>query len=101
MVTSTTEEVKNPQRDLPIGIGYVITIGSVTALCAALIGGILPLNPQSYAIKKELSGSHIEKHIEGLESFETLSEADPRKIEIVTSRKFSFVSFLLNAQSMS
>ncbi|KAL7594867.1 cationic amino acid transporter 2, vacuolar isoform X1 [Lactuca sativa] len=86
-VTSTAEEVKNPQRDLPIGIGvslftccvlymlvsavviglvpcsqldpdtpiasafasygmngavYVITIGSVTALCAALIGGILP-----------------------------------------------------------
>ncbi|XP_042753637.1 DExH-box ATP-dependent RNA helicase DExH17 [Lactuca sativa] len=46
------------------GAVYVITIGSVTALCAALIGGILPLNPQSYAIKKELSGSHIEKHIE-------------------------------------
>ncbi|KAL4591915.1 hypothetical protein LXL04_004890 [Taraxacum kok-saghyz] len=86
-VTSTAEEVKNPQRDLPIGIGvslftccvlymlvsgvvvglvpfsqldpdtpiasafasygmnnavYIITIGSVTALCAALIGGILP-----------------------------------------------------------
>ncbi|XP_024984797.1 cationic amino acid transporter 4, vacuolar-like isoform X1 [Cynara cardunculus var. scolymus] len=86
-VTSTAEEVKNPQRDLPIGIGvslftccvlymlvsavviglvpcsaldpdtpiasafasygmnwavYIITIGAVTALCAALIGGILP-----------------------------------------------------------
>ncbi|KAL8255759.1 hypothetical protein R6Q59_030826 [Mikania micrantha] len=86
-VTSTAEEVVNPQRDLPIGIGvslftccvlymlvsavviglvpysaldpdtpiamafasygmnwavYIITIGAVTALCAALIGGILP-----------------------------------------------------------
>ncbi|XP_076953785.1 cationic amino acid transporter 4, vacuolar-like [Bidens hawaiensis] len=86
-VTSTAEEVVNPQRDLPIGIGvslltccvlymlvsavviglvpsyaldpdtpiasafasygmnwavYIITLGAVTALCAALIGGILP-----------------------------------------------------------
>ncbi|KAJ0616480.1 putative amino acid/polyamine transporter I, cationic amino acid transporter [Helianthus annuus] len=86
-VTSTAEEVMNPQRDLPIGIGvslltccvlymlvaavviglvpysaldpdtpiasafasygmnwavYIVTIGAVTALCAALIGGILP-----------------------------------------------------------
>ncbi|KAI3823399.1 hypothetical protein L1987_04834 [Smallanthus sonchifolius] len=86
-VTSTAEEVVNPQRDLPIGIGvslltccvlymlvsavviglvpcyaldpntpiasafasygmnwavYIVTIGAVTALCAALIGGILP-----------------------------------------------------------
>ncbi|KAK1434973.1 hypothetical protein QVD17_00728 [Tagetes erecta] len=86
-VTSTAEEVVNPQRDLPIGIGvslftccvlymlvsavvvglvpcsaldpdtpiamafasygmnwavYIVTTGAVTALCAALIGGILP-----------------------------------------------------------
>ncbi|KAJ7971952.1 Cationic amino acid transporter vacuolar-like [Quillaja saponaria] len=86
-VTSTAEEVKNPQRDLPLGIAisllvccilymlvsmvivglvpyyaldpdtpvslafanygvqwavYIITIGAVTALCASLLGAILP-----------------------------------------------------------
>ncbi|XP_061363864.1 cationic amino acid transporter 2, vacuolar-like isoform X2 [Gastrolobium bilobum] len=86
-VASTAEEVKNPQRDLPIGIaaslflccgmymmvsivviglvpyyainpdtpissafsdngmqwaGYIINVGAFTALCAALMGGILP-----------------------------------------------------------
>lgn len=86
-VASTAEEVKNPQRDLPLGIGtalsiccalymlvsivivglvpyyamdpdtpissafashgmrwasYVITIGTVTALCSTLMGSILP-----------------------------------------------------------
>ncbi|XP_059462267.1 cationic amino acid transporter 2, vacuolar-like [Corylus avellana] len=86
-VASTAEEVKNPQRDLPIGIGaalflccalymmvsviivglvpyyamdrdtpissafashgmqwaaYIITIGTITALCSTLMGSILP-----------------------------------------------------------
>uniref|UniRef100_A0A9I9CUX6 Cationic amino acid transporter C-terminal domain-containing protein n=1 Tax=Cucumis melo TaxID=3656 RepID=A0A9I9CUX6_CUCME len=50
-ITSTAEEMKNPQRDLPLGIGltmlicsilYVITIGAVTALFASLLGSILP-----------------------------------------------------------
>ena len=30
-------------------------------------------------------------HSMGIKSFETLSEADPRKIEIVTGRKYPFV----------
>ncbi|XP_075104954.1 cationic amino acid transporter 4, vacuolar-like [Nicotiana tabacum] len=87
IVASTTEEVKNPQRDMPFGIGialsicgilymlvsavivglvpyyaldpdtpissafagygmewavYIITIGTVNALCASLIGSIIP-----------------------------------------------------------
>ncbi|KAI4301023.1 hypothetical protein L6164_034342 [Bauhinia variegata] len=57
-VTSTAEEVKNPQRDLPIDPDtpissafasygmewavYIITTGAVTALFASLLGSILP-----------------------------------------------------------
>ncbi|KAL0339913.1 UNVERIFIED_CONTAM: Cationic amino acid transporter 2, vacuolar [Sesamum radiatum] len=52
-VASTAEEVKNPQRDLPMGIGfalticctlymYIITVGACTALCSTLMGSLLP-----------------------------------------------------------
>ncbi|KAI4348493.1 hypothetical protein L6164_009211 [Bauhinia variegata] len=49
-VASTAEEVKNPQRDLPLAFAsygmewavYIITTGAVTALCSSLLGSVLP-----------------------------------------------------------
>ncbi|KAL2320516.1 hypothetical protein Fmac_029485 [Flemingia macrophylla] len=50
-VTSTAEEVKNPQRDLPIGISTALTICCILyMLVAAVIVGLVPyydLNPDT------------------------------------------------------